>query len=81
MDLNEDKGKSPGLRPYPNLKANSLDSETPLVNVYRTRVDACDRLWMVDTGIDEGPGMQSLLYIVFYANNFRINPDELSKQV
>ncbi|XP_077282920.1 L-dopachrome tautomerase yellow-f2-like isoform X2 [Arctopsyche grandis] len=56
LSLAGDKDKSPGLRPYPNLKANSLDSEKPLVNVYRTRIDACDRLWMVDTGIDETPG-------------------------
>lgn len=52
--------KSPGLRPYPDLKTNTLVAATtgeytPLVNIYRTTVDVCDRLWFVDTGIMEIP--------------------------
>jgi hypothetical protein len=26
-----------------------------IISVYRTRVDACDRLWFVDTGLLEYP--------------------------
>nr|XP_026499481.1 L-dopachrome tautomerase yellow-f2-like [Vanessa tameamea] len=43
--------KSPALRPFPN--------STNLVSVYRPRIDACHRLWMVDTGLLEIPGNRS----------------------
>ncbi|XP_038220495.1 L-dopachrome tautomerase yellow-f2-like [Zerene cesonia] len=42
---------SPSLRPYPNSA-----SAQELVSVYRPRVDVCERLWMVDTGLLEVPG-------------------------
>ncbi|XP_044728504.1 L-dopachrome tautomerase yellow-f2-like [Chrysoperla carnea] len=46
------------LIPYPNLDVNKLRlTPTPdtlnLVSIYRTTVDECDRLWMVDTGLLE----------------------------
>nr|QHN70683.1 yellow-f4 [Limenitis arthemis astyanax] len=40
--------KSPALRPFKNSHN--------LISVYRPRIDACDRLWMVDTGLLEIPG-------------------------
>ncbi|CAH0730908.1 unnamed protein product, partial [Brenthis ino] len=40
--------KSPPLKRYPG-------SEN-LISVYRPRIDPCDRLWMVDTGLLEVPG-------------------------
>ncbi|XP_047542962.1 L-dopachrome tautomerase yellow-f2-like [Vanessa atalanta] len=43
--------KSPALKPFPN--------STNLVSVYRPRIDACHRLWMVDTGLLEIPGNRS----------------------
>ncbi|CAH0698294.1 unnamed protein product [Spodoptera exigua] len=43
-------GTSPFLKPYPNTE--SIDS---FISVYRPRVDACERLWMVDTGLLEVP--------------------------
>ena len=46
--------KSPHLKRYPG-------SEN-LTSVYRPRIDVCGRLWMVDTGLLEVPGM----YIFFY---------------
>ncbi|KAF5278603.1 hypothetical protein FQA39_LY00645 [Lamprigera yunnana] len=47
------------LLPYPNAEVNqlpSVDGEGILVSVYRTAVDSCNRLWMVDTGLLEYPG-------------------------
>lgn len=52
-------GSSPLLRPYPSYQMNELpragDTQPRLVSVYRLRVDACDRLWFVDTGVLEYP--------------------------
>ncbi|KAJ8704962.1 hypothetical protein PYW08_012282 [Mythimna loreyi] len=50
VDLKSSKSSSPLLKPYPD--ANSI---TNFVSVYRPRVDACERLWMVDTGLMEVP--------------------------
>lgn len=47
----ETTDESPPLKPYPNV-----DSISRFVSVYRPRVDDCDRLWMVDTGLLEVPG-------------------------
>ncbi|XP_039762781.1 L-dopachrome tautomerase yellow-f-like isoform X2 [Pararge aegeria] len=44
--------KSPGLQPYPGSE--------DLVSVYRPRIDVCGRLWMVDTGLLEVPGLTSI---------------------
>lgn len=54
---------SPTFRAYPNYQTNELPTTgattatTPhrLVSVYRTRVDRCNRLWFVDTGLLEYP--------------------------
>ncbi|CAH4033204.1 unnamed protein product [Pieris brassicae] len=40
--------KSPSLHPYA--------AGTKLISVYRPRIDVCQRLWMVDTGLLEVPG-------------------------
>ncbi|XP_014204221.1 protein yellow-like isoform X2 [Copidosoma floridanum] len=47
--------KSPKLTPYPSWDANDLHSSSDdvIISIFRTRVDACDRLWGVDTGIDD----------------------------
>ncbi|KAI5636815.1 major royal jelly protein domain-containing protein [Phthorimaea operculella] len=42
---------APLLEPYPDS-----GSVSELVSVYRPRVDACGRLWVVDTGLIEIPG-------------------------
>lgn len=52
--------QNPVLKPYPNFALNELrDDLQPdanrLVTVYRPRVDRCDRLWFVDTGMMEIP--------------------------
>ncbi|KAM3956071.1 LOW QUALITY PROTEIN: yellow-fb [Aphomia sociella] len=41
---------SPILKPYPNARWSKL-----LVSTYRPRVDSCNRLWVVDTGLLEVP--------------------------
>ncbi|XP_063836045.1 L-dopachrome tautomerase yellow-f-like [Ostrinia nubilalis] len=46
-------GSSPLLKPYPDD-----ESIKKFVSVYRPRVDACHRLWMVDTGHLEVPGVR-----------------------
>uniref|UniRef100_A0A336LVD6 CSON005350 protein n=1 Tax=Culicoides sonorensis TaxID=179676 RepID=A0A336LVD6_CULSO len=48
--------KSPLLVPYPDLSWHSSTTNpdcTKLVNVYRTFVDECDRLWIIDAGVVE----------------------------
>ncbi|CAH4033201.1 unnamed protein product [Pieris brassicae] len=50
IDLNDQNGRSPALKPYPNIY-----SGRSLISVYRTRADTCGRLWMVDTGLLELP--------------------------
>ncbi|XP_053671737.1 L-dopachrome tautomerase yellow-f2-like [Anopheles nili] len=52
--------RSPSLTAYPTYAINELKPNyepdlNRLVSVYRTRVDACDRLWFVDTGMLEYP--------------------------
>ncbi|CAG9767088.1 unnamed protein product [Ceutorhynchus assimilis] len=48
--------KNVPLKPYPNWKINNIYSKENFVSVYRTAIDACDRMWFVDTGILEYPG-------------------------
>ncbi|GLV44411.1 yellow-c [Carabus blaptoides fortunei] len=52
--------KSPQLIPYPSWEANAIPpadntgektKEDSIVSVFRIRVDACDRLWVMDTGL------------------------------
>uniref|UniRef100_A0A182S4V5 Yellow protein n=1 Tax=Anopheles funestus TaxID=62324 RepID=A0A182S4V5_ANOFN len=52
--------RSPPLKAYPTYPINELQPQYApdlrrLVSVYRTRVDACERLWFVDTGMLEYP--------------------------
>lgn len=48
------------LIPYPDYTTNAFEvsqsRENRFVSVYRVAVDACDRLWFVDTGLVELPG-------------------------
>ncbi|XP_055588223.1 L-dopachrome tautomerase yellow-f2-like [Uranotaenia lowii] len=51
---------NPVLKPYPSFELNELRADLQpdanrLVTVYRPRVDRCDRLWFVDTGMMEIP--------------------------
>lgn len=51
IDRRHSKKLDPLLKPYPNPEAVSS-----LTSVYRTAIDSCARLWMVDTGLLEVPG-------------------------
>ncbi|EEZ98347.1 yellow-y precursor [Tribolium castaneum] len=52
IPLDQAKGaKSPLLIPYPNWDFNEFGNcENGLTTVYRIKADACDRLWVLDTG-------------------------------
>ncbi|XP_011504192.1 PREDICTED: protein yellow-like [Ceratosolen solmsi marchali] len=55
ISMSESTGKSPQLTPYPKWETNDVHSNNNdvTISIFRTRVDACDRLWGVDTGIDD----------------------------
>lgn len=65
--------KSPVLIPYPDLETNKLiteeekkalkDGELPhkIGSVFRVRVDACDRLWVMDSGLADLKGNTQFL--------------------
>ncbi|XP_017031202.1 L-dopachrome tautomerase yellow-f2-like [Drosophila kikkawai] len=57
IDLSrESRDRSPKLMAYPNFALNQFnESAENLVSVYRTTVDACQRLWFIDTGMLEYP--------------------------
>lgn len=48
--------ENPPLEPYPNIDYHStigMPDCSKLVSVYRTFVDECDRLWVIDAGVVE----------------------------
>ncbi|GJQ85795.1 hypothetical protein Trydic_g20353 [Trypoxylus dichotomus] len=52
------------LIPYPDLQTNAIqapEGQEHIISVYRPAVDACDRLWMVDTGVTETLGNKTKL--------------------
>ncbi|XP_034659967.1 L-dopachrome tautomerase yellow-f2-like [Drosophila subobscura] len=57
IDMTRDgREQSPKLHAYPNFALNQFnESSQNLVSVYRTTVDACQRLWFIDTGMLEYP--------------------------
>ncbi|XP_023291557.2 protein yellow [Lucilia cuprina] len=46
--------RSPAIKPYPNWEAHG-DPYNPdcskLISVYRTFIDSCERIWLIDSGI------------------------------
>ncbi|CAH1156186.1 unnamed protein product [Phaedon cochleariae] len=54
--------KSPALTPYPDWKANTLPKEgetlqdNHVISTFRVKVDPCDRLWVMDTGLADIKG-------------------------
>ena len=48
-----DVAHNPILTPYPDLEANNIHSPDGLVNIFRVRIDACDRMWGLDTGVND----------------------------
>ncbi|XP_017473954.1 PREDICTED: protein yellow [Rhagoletis zephyria] len=48
------KERSPALRPYPDWNAHSAVQQpncAKLISVYRSSIDVCGRLWLIDSGI------------------------------
>ncbi|KAG5675251.1 hypothetical protein PVAND_005166 [Polypedilum vanderplanki] len=55
IDLNDNMtDKSPQLKPYPSWSAHQMsqDEVPEIISPFRVRADACSRLWVLDTGID-----------------------------
>lgn len=48
-----DAAHSPILTPYPDLETNNINSPDGLVNIFRIKIDACDRMWGLDTGVND----------------------------
>ncbi|XP_017056801.1 protein yellow [Drosophila ficusphila] len=51
---NPPKESSPAIRPYPNWEAHGNPNNpdcSKLISVYRTVVDTCHRIWMIDSGV------------------------------
>lgn len=47
------------LIPYPDLKSNAVKApadQEHIVSAYRVAIDACDRLWVADSGVVETLG-------------------------
>lgn len=60
-------GSSPSLRAYPSYQTNQLPENNQadasrIISVYRTRVDACNRLWFIDTGLLEYPSNEKPIF-------------------
>ncbi|CAD1469723.1 unnamed protein product, partial [Heterotrigona itama] len=53
ISKNDTSIESPKLTPYPSWEINHINVPNDIVNIFRVKVDACDRLWGVDTGIDD----------------------------
>ena len=65
------------LRPYPSLALNQLHPNLQpdpnrIVTVYRPRIDRCDRLWFVDTGMMEFPSKMPI-YVLLSKFHFFLN--------
>lgn len=48
-----DQSESPKLIPYPDWQMNCMNMPGSIVSIFRVKVDACDRLWGVDTGVND----------------------------
>lgn len=87
--------ESPNLKPYPDWEFNNVTGHTPdsnetkIVNVFRIRVDNCDRLWVVDCGLDDIIGDTKVLstpkILVFDLNtdkllrSYKINKSDIKE--
>ncbi|EFN87184.1 protein yellow [Harpegnathos saltator] len=49
----DDSSPSPMLDPYPDFKTNNIHTPDGLVSIFRLRIDSCDRMWGLDTGVDD----------------------------
>lgn len=47
------KVDSPILTPYPDFQTNNINLPDGLVSIFRVRIDECDRMWGLDTGVND----------------------------
>ncbi|KAJ0169359.1 hypothetical protein K1T71_015243 [Dendrolimus kikuchii] len=81
INLSSLSSSSPLLKPYPNV-----ESRSDFVSIYRPRIDSCDRMWMVDTGLYEVPNARRQIQkpaIIIYdlKTNEKILRQELSDDI
>lgn len=52
--LLDNTSQSPALKPYPSWQAHQMtaDEVPEIISPFRVRADACGRLWVLDTGIE-----------------------------
>lgn len=89
--INATKTMSPRLRSYPDYETNSVPENLQpnpdrIISVYRPRVDLCERLWFIDTGMMEIPGMRvqiqrPAIWIIDLKTNKRIQRYEIPEKM
>ncbi|XP_025266133.1 protein yellow [Camponotus floridanus] len=78
LDVNQ--GVSPKLIPYPNWSQNRAGAcGSGLTTVYRIHADACDRLWVLDTGTI-GIGDTTVQACPYTLNIFDLRTDKIIRQ-
>lgn len=90
IDMNTND-QSPPVRAYPDYQTNTIpDNMQPnpnrIISVYRTRTDACNRLWFIDTGLLEYPDnfiqiQQPSIWIMNPETNQRIHRFEIPDSI
>ncbi|XP_055851594.1 L-dopachrome tautomerase yellow-f2-like [Episyrphus balteatus] len=81
--------RSPKLRAYPDMDTNEFTdtaNANRIISVYRTRVDACNRLWFIDTGMLELPDnkiqvQRPSIWIIDLNTNKKINRFEIPQSI
>lgn len=82
---------SPPINAYPDYIVNQLHDDyradpKRIVSVYRSKVDACNRLWFVDTGILEYPSnpiqiQRPQLWIIDLSHNRKVRTFEIPESI
>ncbi|XP_051172955.1 protein yellow-like [Leptopilina boulardi] len=80
ISLDTNQSGSPKLNPYPNWAQNTAGAcGSGLTTVYRIHADACDRLWVLDTGTI-GIGNTTVQACPYTLNVFDLTTDKLIRQ-
>nr|XP_033324551.1 protein yellow isoform X1 [Megalopta genalis] len=80
ISLDANRGGSPRLTPYPNWALNKAGAcGTGLTTAYRIHADACDRLWVLDTGTI-GIGNTTVQACPYTLNVFDLTTDKILRQ-
>ncbi|XP_055904569.1 L-dopachrome tautomerase yellow-f2-like [Eupeodes corollae] len=81
--------RSPKLRAYPDMATNEFtgtENTNRIISVYRTRIDACNRLWFIDTGMLELPNnriqvQRPSIWIIDMKKNRKIHRFEIPESI